>query len=1751
MEIRQTDYCLIESKVMRCTGKIMANSATSIRLRLPGREADATRPNQGHPEVAQFLNIKEKKAVDVDVSLRGASVDTIVFDAQPEDVIELQYEGGLCQWIRADQLCEDLEKRNGFVGKGSTDNHEVVIPPDLGLPPSRGGVDLLLKGLKILGIDPVGDAANLALRAVIAKFEDAVQPAPGLYVLSDPRTVERQVHDAKELDSRAPYLLFLHGTASSVAGSFGGLAPAADETDEPVSPEDWNALTQKYPGRILGLQHKTLSVSPVQNALDVARFLPPGAPLHLVSHSRGGLIGELLCLNELPKEYLKPFARLPEDVGEDVSKEVEAARADEAECVEQLSMELGRKRFAVQRFVRVACPARGTVLASKRLDLYLSVLLNVFGLIPGLKTSILYTLLKAVTLETARRRADPRQLPGIEAMMPESPLINLLNQKDLRSTADLAVIAGDLAPDGIWQKLKTLAVDLFYSQANDLVVNTSAMYGGMERRATASYFFNKGPHVNHFHYFRNPGTRSLLRKWLEAGKGETVEGFRSFAPNQTLFVADERRGTDTLEPRPMVFVVPDLMGTQLKDESGFIWPTLSGLAKRGLDRLANLSNGVMSGGLIPELYAPMVNRLQRQYRVEPVGYDWRKGFDEIVNSLRSILRPCLEEKAFENQPFHFIAHGTGGLALLGLATADPPLWAQITRREGRIILLGVPFQGCAALDLLKDAKAPLNRLLRMADHQSESKPEEVFKLFKSIEDFRPESVPKLRLPDPRKIGNLLAVIGKAERTVCGMKEDGTVLYTTAGDGLVTFEASRAEGVATWEADAPHGMLGRHDLLTESLLDLLGQGDAPKLRRVAAAPSVAEPGQAPVEELLFFPTEEDLLDAALGGKPPSQFELAERPVKVSVSHGHLRQASFPVMVGHYQSDTIVSAEKALDTQLDGRLTQRFNMGVYPGRVGTDEIVLTPGGRPPGALVIGLGEVGELTPEKLRRGVRAATLRYALLLIEQTQAPQKGPLAANFSTVLMGTYGQGSVRDSLSAVVHGVLDANRQLRDQQLENRVCVEKIEIIETYRDVAAQAAHELLTLAERLNGDAASGALIAVEPRVVVREGGCISRPANPYAVGWWRRIKINQRPVQPGEVRPADGLEFTVLTDRARAEDYVRGTQRQVLKPLLQKATRETLWNEQLSTVLFQLLVPRDLRSYLQDRVNVVLVVDEEAANYPWELLAQRTRGGVEPLAVQFGLIRQLRSTSSERRMPPASGKAVLIVGDTQSGWSELKGAQAEAEAVNSRLKAEYKCTLLKKENSLAIVSALLSQELRIVHLAGHGNFDPNDSTQCGMKIGPDQWLTPDILDGMLAAPDLAFVNCCHLGAIEGAREGTPSPQLAASFAVKLMNLGTKAVVAAGWAVNDLAAGAFADRFYQRMLEGERFGDAVLDARKRTKELYPLCNTWGAYQCYGNPDFRLNLMRVGSTDGRRSRRFVSRDEILQNVTDIASQAGHPNQEQMLDQLTDLRSETPKEWRDGEMLAAFGYAYGQLGKFEEAIATYRQALVDEKGGAPLWVAQQIANLLDRSAKKATGVERTKLQKEALDWIDKVAALADTTELAALRAGYYKRTGDFAKALIAYEQSVEFHKRARSDGFYYPGLNAAALAYLLPAGDGEVWLRRIQEFAEAATRQREEKRDFWARAGVVDANLLASLWKGTLADDRSEIAQAYLIVIKEGGSPREIDSILGQLEFLLENLPENHVACGPLRDILNEVKKSLSNRSSLTNVGDFSGEIVG
>ncbi len=174
--------------------------------------------------------------------------------------------------------------------------------------------------------------------------------------------------------------------------------------------------------------------------------------------------------------------------------------------------------------MRCASPSRGTLLASENVDSLLSVLTNLVGLIPGVGGTPLYEVTKRIALEVIRNRTEPALVPGIEAMMPGSPLVALLNNLETPATGAIGVVSGDIEGGNWFKRIGVFATDrfLYEGRDNDLVVNTDAMFHGA-RRAVAGYVFDRGADVSHFNYFRNPRTRAALVE-LALGTGGSAAG---------------------------------------------------------------------------------------------------------------------------------------------------------------------------------------------------------------------------------------------------------------------------------------------------------------------------------------------------------------------------------------------------------------------------------------------------------------------------------------------------------------------------------------------------------------------------------------------------------------------------------------------------------------------------------------------------------------------------------------------------------------------------------------------------------------------------------------------------------------------------------------------------------------------------------------------------------------------------------------------------------------------------------------------------------------------------------------------------------------------------------------------------------------------------------------------------------------------------------------------------------------------------
>ncbi len=274
----------------------------------------------------------------------------------------------------------------------------------------------------------------------------------------------------------------------------------------------------------------------------------------------------------------------------------------------------------------------------------------------------------------------------------------------------------------------------------------------------------------------------------------------------------------------------------------------------------------------------------------------------------------------------------------------------------------------------------------------------------------------------------------------------------------------------------------------------------------------------------------------------------------------------------------------------------------------------------------------------------------------------------------------------------------------------------------------------------------------------------------GWWQRLQITED--------QQERLVFHLLTDRARTQAYLQSTQRLLVDQFIKGAIGTTATDYGISVTLFEMLIPNELKDRAPEQRDIVLVVNEAAAHYPWELMQERRPGQSsdsatteKPLSVQAGMLRQLQSIEFRERVVMAQGRSA-------------------------------------KEVATEILTRLHERDYRIVHLAGHGVYDypgeidktsarrdPQSSPRriSGMVIGTDEFLTPAEIGQMRAVPDLVFINCCHLGRIEdqGVRPDANFPRLAANLATELIRMGVRAVVASGWAVDDQAAQTFADVF------------------------------------------------------------------------------------------------------------------------------------------------------------------------------------------------------------------------------------------------------------------------------------------------------------------------------------------------------------------------
>ncbi len=1648
-----------------------------------------------------------------------------------------------------------------------------------------------IKTVRVLQIAPAAtdDQAPITLTAL----ESLRVPRPGLFRCADYSqfTLQAITSETLVINPQQPVLLFIHDIFSNTDACFGECWEAR---------QGYNAsaylqrLFAPYDQQVFAWEYYSLSTDPLAQALAILSQFPTGTRFHLITQGHGGLIGECLCqLTLLRRDENRDWA--------DSSLVATDAEQQQWPALAELNAVRQQKNITVERFVRIACPVRGNALFSHALADYVSLAYQWLNSLPTARYQAYAEYLRTVLFFLHSSAWQAQSAPGIAAAQPNASLIRFLNRANVQLVSDLSIIAGSQAVALLPSVVQRWVTACFAGEENDGLIQTASMYGGAPRQLGSRFYVDKREGMQHFTYWRDARVRDQVLSGLQH---PALDQDFTALPNP--YQADSVMRGDVADlviadKKSTLYFIPGFMGSQLAVNGKPVWLDMGNLAWGDFSLLAADATGVNAAGLLPE-YTALLATLDKKYQVVPFAYDWRLSFLAAGRRLGELLTQALDTAQSNAQPkpvMRLLAHSTGGLVVQALLSEMPSLWQRLQQEaDCRIVLLGTPLQGTWMVMQLLLGQHRLLPLLDLVDGRSDPQDQQhlqqQFATYPGVMELLPNAYLNLTawqtlLGDPFSAWTGQATLASAQQVRAQLQSvqwsaqhcvyiHGQAALTPAGllpDANNTaqawrFQASReGDGVTLWQSitlsiptwymPVEHGCMASREDQFATLQYLLDDGLSRQLPTTAPVTNSSSTVWMPDLHQALFPDERELMAAALGYHTRlTQGELIPA-IDVRVIHGNVENSCYPVVVGHYAGDSIVSAEAVLDKALGGRLSELHRLGLYPGELGTAHVFLNPGSRPGGVVVMGLGEVGKLSSGQLTSGFVRTLLDYCVAIRDDLARLSDGALNNNagldsvpvhLASLLIGTVGGGSMplADAITAILRAFIQANLVLDKTESGIRLRLQTLVFMELYEDRAVEAARllqDLVALPE-FRQDFSFNTLMQTAPGH--RQRVMYSEPS-----GWWRRIQIEAN---------NKGLKYTTLTDKARAELLLQATQRKLVDQFIAKAETSSQDDPDTGKVLFELLLPAEMKEQAPSSDNVVLVLDSLASAYPWELLYNRFDVDSQPLAVRVGVLRQLQVGQFRQQVLKPLERSALVIGDppTDGAFPRLPAAHEEALLVANLLEngGFHRVHQEIGTDPQAILRALHGDDYRVLHLAGHGVYlyQPDstlDMYVSGMVLGDGIFLTPIEIGQMRRVPELVFINCCHLAKMAATDEFSPPAEalqersrLAASLAQEFIRMGVRAVIAAGWAINDAAAKVFAQTCYGALLKGHAFGVAVLMARRATWAQYPNSNTWGAYQCYGDPDYKL-LSRQPETQTNAAAdlwHFVAEVEViteLQNLFSSVEIAKSNDTAGLIKRLRQLHRAIPAEWLNhANVLYELGRAYGRLEQYPEAIEAYDAALQSPQADYPvtlledkvsLQTAWAVAWAQTRMAAPPLRVASSPadLMAKSLTILQLLAGLGNSLARFNEEGKFWKRQallvqGDERKDALqnmekAYQKAHEFALRETGQLQSYPlvaWLTARLVRYL--RGDvrqleRKTFLYWLEQAQQCTTRFDQEESNFCSGLNRAECSLLQYFYHalGARLDEAAlinKLVADYVAIMARGAAPRQIQFVSEHLQFL-------------------------------------------
>ncbi len=740
----------------------------------------------------------------------------------------------------------------------------------------------------------------------------------------------------------------------------------------------------------------------------------------------------------------------------------------------------------------------------------------------------------------------------------------------------------------------------------------------------------------------------------------------------------------------------------------------------------------------------------------------------------------------------------------------------------------------------------------------------------------PKVLAKLAPADDR----FYLIAGVNRETITGLRKDdrsGEFVYelSLAGDGTVPLAFAEIPGTkATYYIEEAHASLPNNKLVARAVADILGTGSTSLLPqqvagardRVTRSTSDAAlaarspyPGRRSrslssreLREVLsefvsadakdadtLLPAAAGLAAAGTAGEFAYHFDSIvvgrrrSHRLDIRIALGDIGEVdSKALVVGIYREVAPAGAARALDSRLDGAITELTQRRMFSGNVG--EVFLLPVGqrnlRAEMVAFVGLGTFDTFSDEVLRIAAENAIRTLVLGGIQDV------------ATVLVGGASGTGVLASLESLLAGFV---KGLRDADATHKF--RSVTLCETSTERFEEIKRELYRLSstalfENLEVTFDEVRLPpAISAAPIARLAGAGPDPIY---------LLVRQESRTPSEL----AFRTSVLGagSKATVVSGVRTVKRKALDDKLAEIEsmsftfqRSPAFGRDLAAMVVSEEALAVLAA-LKDR-HVVVVHDAESSRIPWETLAVPGSRSEWLFAKEAGVSRRYVADHMsvarwlEERRQDTVLQMLLVVNPTL----DLDGAEQEGKRVLDMLGAEpaVRIDVLRGKDATraALEKAFRSGRYDVIHYAGHAFFDPVDSGNSGILCAGKVVLSGRDLVGLGNLPALVFFNACEAGRVRRAPgRGTRSaPTIKeridtnVGLAEAFLRGGVANYVGTYWPVGDHPAKLFAEQFYKSLMRGQSISAALVAGRKVVWESSSV--DWADYIHYGSQNFVL----------------------------------------------------------------------------------------------------------------------------------------------------------------------------------------------------------------------------------------------------------------------------------------------------------------------------